>query len=139
MSDLNNVVRKIKEQRSSNSQYKCNGQVVEQRRTELANRLTLDEATLTAAAIFLQYTDLTRFTDEELIVIAESSLQDLQYSGEVTQIERILDPNNPSFDIDGVVLNDNVDYTNLRKSYKRALASHKSHTSSFQSTFLSNI
>lgn len=140
MSDLNEVIRKIREQSTSNSQYKPNGQLVDQRRKEIQSRLpTLDICSVNASAIFLQYTDINRFTDQELLIIVNSGLEDLEYSGEVTQIEKVLDSNNPSFDIDGIILNNDIRHTTLRKALRRALASHKSLTGSFQSTFLSNI
>lgn len=140
MSDLNNIVDKLKYQRTANTQYTTGGALVNNAKKELRQRLPdLAEDLLNALAIFMQCNDLSLFDDEELRLIANTGLQYLEYAGEVTSLPKKLKPGQISFDAGGLIINQDIQFAELRNYFRRAIATNKSLSYDFQTMFITNL
>ncbi len=140
---MDELIEKLENQTGLNSKYAVGitdtTELINKKKEEVSKRLPeLDEATSRCMGVFLQYTDVAQLTDKELNLIANSGLEVLEYEGEVPTIVPVLNVEVPSFDIEGIVINQEIDYVELRDKYRKALTVNKSQTSSFQTMFLSN-
>lgn len=140
MKDLDSIVEKLKQERRANTQYTTGGALVNNAKKELKRRLPdLAEDLLNALAIFMQSNDLSLFEDEELELIAHTGLQYLEYSGEVTRLPKKLKPGTVGFDAGGLIINQDIQFAELRNYFRRAIATNKNLSYDFQAMFITNL